>query len=50
MVTSAPRAVWKVPPASMLEGGAVVSDTTVGKLVVPNAGHHAGVRWSPLRR
>ena len=36
MVTCAPKAVWKVPPASMLDGGAVVSDTTVGKLVVPD--------------
>ena len=36
MVTWAAGAVWKVPPASMLAGGAGDSDTTVGKLVVPD--------------
>ena len=38
MLTSAPRAVWKVPPASMLEGGGVVSNTTAGKLDVRKPG------------
>ena len=35
MVTSAPGAVWKVPPASMLDGGAGDSDTTVWMVVDP---------------
>ena len=35
MVSWAAGAVWKVPPASMLDGGAGDSDTTAGKLVVP---------------
>ena len=37
MVTWAAGAVWKVPPASMLDGGAGDSDTTTGKLVVPES-------------
>ena len=36
MVTRAAGAVWKVPPASMLAGGAGDSDSTTGKLVVPD--------------
>ena len=35
MVTWAARAVEKVPPASMVAGGAGDSDITTGKLVVP---------------
>ena len=35
-MTWAARAVENVPPSSMLEGGAGDSDTTTGKLVVPN--------------
>ena len=38
MVIRDPSVVWKVPPASMLAGGAVDADTTVGKLVVVNPG------------
>ena len=38
MVMWDPSVVWKVPPASMLDGGAVDAETTAGKLVVPKPG------------
>ena len=48
MVTWTLKPVWKVPPASMLDGGAVDSDTTVGKWADPKPGTiHESVATTP---